>query len=90
MGALEAAPLDADARRLQWRCRRGLKELDELLERYVTATLPGASEQERGTLARLLELPDPELAGYLLGGSLPEDPQLAQLVEHILALSGNP
>ena len=68
----DGATMDAEARRLVWRGRRGLKELDVLLERYVSVTLAGASEQQRRVLARLLELPDPELAGYLLGGRSPE------------------
>lgn len=80
--------MDIEARRLVWRCRRGLKELDVLLERHVSIRLAGASEQERRTLEKLLDLPDPELAGYLLGGRLAEDPELAALIERILALGG--
>ncbi len=80
--------MDAQARRLRWRCRRGLKELDVLLERYACAALPGASSEERRTLERLLERPDPELAGYLLAGARPEDVELAALIERILACRG--
>ncbi len=82
--------MNAEARRLRWRCRRGLKELDVLLERYARATLAGASAPERRALARLLEQPDPELAAYLLGGRVPQDPELAGLVERILACRGAP
>ncbi len=76
-------PLDAEGRQLSWRCRRGLKELDVLLERYAAAALPGAGPAERSTLARLLELPDPELAGYLLAGEVPADAELAALARRI-------
>jgi antitoxin CptB len=76
-------PLDAEGRQLVWRCRRGLKELDVLLERYAAAVLPGAGPGERLTLARLLERPDPELAGYLLAGEVPADAGLAALVSRI-------
>lgn len=82
------AAVNVEARRLLWRCRRGLKELDVLLERYAGATLAGASGAERRVLARLLDQPDPELAGYLLGGSVPQDPELAGLVDRILAFCG--
>ena len=76
-------PLDAEGRQLLWRCRRGLKELDVLLERYAAAVLPEASPAERMTLARLLELPDPQLAGYLLAGAVPADTRLAALARRI-------
>ena len=83
-----AAVLDAEGRRLLWRCRRGLKELDVLLERYAAAALPDASPAERAVLARLLELPDPQLAGYLLAGAVPADPQLAALAGRIRSTGG--
>ena len=79
--ALPAAELG----RLLWRCRRGMKELDLLLERFGRRSLPAASPRERRAFEGLLELPDPVLAGYLLGGVTPEDPQTAHLVMQIRA-----
>jgi antitoxin CptB len=75
--------VDIEARALLWRCRRGMKELDVLLERYAAAVLPRADAAERRLLARLLERPDPELAGYLLGGEAPPEPEMAALVTRI-------
>jgi antitoxin CptB len=69
--------------RLRWRCRRGMKELDVLLERALGRFLPVASEAERQAFEALLELPDPQLAGYFFGGEIPADPVLAQLVARI-------
>lgn len=77
--------MDAQARSLLWRCRRGMKELDVLLERYAVAALPQAEAAERRLLARLLELADPELAGYFLGGREPPEPEMAALVSRITA-----
>ena len=70
-------------RRILWRCRRGMKELDFLLERYTHAKSLPVSAAERGTFARLLDLPDPELMAYLLGEDVPGDPELAGLVRRI-------
>ena len=72
--------LDEEGRRLLWRCRRGMKELDILLERYVRSQVAAASPQERGTLKQLLERPDPVLADYLFGHTPVSDPRLAHLV----------
>ena len=76
---------DADARRLLWRCRRGMKELDVLLERFAKGMLPTASPEERRVFERLLQLPDPMLVDYLLGQVIPEDAELARLLQRIVA-----
>jgi antitoxin CptB len=80
-----AAPLDPEGRRLLWRCRRGMKELDVILDRFARAELPHASAEQRRTFARFLELADPLLADYLLGYAIPPEPELAELVGRIAA-----
>jgi antitoxin CptB len=54
-------------RRLRWRCRRGLLELDVWLARYVEARLAELSEAERGLLERLLQEADADLLAWLNG-----------------------
>jgi len=81
-----AATAQRETGQLLWRCRRGMKELDVLLERYARQALPQASAQERHSFAQLLGLPDPLLADYLLGGDAPAEPDLAHLVRRIRAL----
>jgi antitoxin CptB len=80
-----AAPLDPEARRLLWRCRRGMKELDVILDRFARAELPGASAEQRRTFAKFLELPDPLLADYLLGYAIPPESDLAELARRLTA-----
>jgi len=70
-------------RRLLWRCRRGMKELDIILERYAHESLAGAPEAEWAVFERLLGLPDPLLAGYFLGDERPADPELRSLAARI-------
>ena len=83
----QPASLDVEARQLLWRCRRGMKELDVVLERYVRLWLPDASREDRQTLTRLLELPDPQLADYLFGHATAVEPSLAALVAAIQGVS---
>ena len=75
--------LDEEGRRLLWRCRRGMKELDILLERYVRSQVAQASAEDRATLKQLLDLPDPELADYLFGHIPVSDLPMARLVAAI-------
>ncbi len=70
-----------DARaKLRWRCRRGMKELDLLLTRWLERQYPGASATQRAQFEALLALPDPELAAWLVGGQPVDPPELAALV----------
>jgi antitoxin CptB len=72
--------------KLRWRCRRGMKELDVLLARYVEERFRSASNAEQEAFRRLLELQDPELYGYCLG-SEPPPLQFAPLIKRITAVS---
>ena len=67
---------------LRWRCRRGMKELDFLLLRYLRHAQ--ASSDERAAFTAFLELPDPDLVRYLIAGDVPDDPQLAALCRAVL------
>jgi len=62
-----------------------MKELDVLLERFARV-LPRESAPEWRVFAELLELPDPVLAAYLLGGETPAEPHLAQAIGRMRAL----
>jgi antitoxin CptB len=79
----ESAAAELDRRRMLWRCRRGMKELDVLLERYARAAHGRANAAERRAFAALLELADPQLADYLFGHDAPSDPELARLARRI-------
>ena len=69
--------------RLLWHCRRGMKELDVILERFAREGLAGASPAEWRAFERLLGLPDPLLAGYFLRQECPSDPELRALAARI-------
>lgn len=77
--------MDVVAGRLAWRCRRGMKELDLLLLRYLRECWPAADATARQAFERLLELPDPVLADYLFGRLPAPDADMARLVEALRA-----
>jgi antitoxin CptB len=70
---------------LAWNCRRGMKELDLMLRRYLDQRWSGASADEKAVFEAFLELPDPVIAGYLLGGAESTDPEVQGLVEALRA-----
>jgi len=69
--------------RLRWRCRRGMQELDILLVRYLEHDYEGAASAEREAFARLLDLQDPEVFGYLLGPERAADEVLRRVIARI-------
>ena len=65
---------------LRWRCRRGMRELDVLLERYLRERYPSAPAAEQQAFEALLDLPDPELLALLLRQQVPADAHWAHVI----------
>ena len=54
-------------RRLAWRCRRGLLELDIVLGRFVHDRYAALDDKQRVAFDELLDLPDTELWDVITG-----------------------
>ncbi len=80
----------AELGRLRWRCRRGMRELDELLTRYVDEQYEHAPEADRAAFRSLLETKDTALHAYCLGSLHPPTPELAALIGRITAGAAPP
>ena len=52
---------DADLRKLRWRCRRGMRELDQLLERWLDREWRQSPTDQREAFLRLLDTEDDKL-----------------------------
>ena len=79
-------PDDSELRRLRWRCRRGMRELDQLLLRYLDRSWPTAPDAERAVFLRLLDCEDDKLWAWCMGRERPADPELRDLVHVLLEL----
>jgi len=72
--------MDAAARnRLRWKCRRGLLELDIVLEHYL------ANGPEDHALSELLDLPDNDLWDIIAGRSDSYDRRFEETVARLRA-----
>jgi antitoxin CptB len=60
-----------------------MRELDVVLTRYLERDYPTASAEDRDAFARILELQDPEIFGYLVGRATPEEASLRHVVDRI-------
>jgi antitoxin CptB len=73
-------------KRLRWRCRRGMRELDQLLVRWLEREWAAASDAERAVFLRLLDSEDDRLWRWFLGHETAPDAALDSLVQHIRKL----
>jgi antitoxin CptB len=83
--AIEGAPTAAELGKLRWRCRRGMRELDVLLTRYVDDQYCDASESHRAAFRQLLDSQDPLIYDYFLGRREAPSLELASLIARITA-----
>nr|VFJ50718.1 MAG: antitoxin CptB [Candidatus Kentron sp. FW]VFJ52872.1 MAG: antitoxin CptB [Candidatus Kentron sp. FW] len=67
---------------LKWRCRRGMRELDLLLERFLESQYDFLTDADRELFARFLEEPNERIVDWLLEGVKAND-QYTELVEQI-------
>jgi antitoxin CptB len=72
-----------DTSRLKWQCRRGMLELDLMLEAFVDKEFPRLDENQRRHFETLLNYPDQLLFDYLLGEGKPTDGEMMRVIERI-------
>ncbi|MFZ5655009.1 MAG: succinate dehydrogenase assembly factor 2 [Pseudomonadota bacterium] len=72
-----------DRNRLRWAARRGMLELDLLLETFLDAEYESLSSEQRAVLRRLLECEDQQLFAWLLGRATAPDAQLQAMVQRV-------
>ena len=78
----------AELSRLRWLCRRGMKELDVVLGRYLEQHYSSASSSEQEYFKALLDMSDPDLYDLLLGRSATSDVELARFIQLLRDMSG--
>ena len=82
--------LDTEQKRLAWRCRRGMLELDIVLQRFVKAEFNQLNLGELRVFDAMLELPDNDFWDLLNGSKQPEnDAHLTAVIHKIKAVRFN-
>lgn len=76
--------------RLRWRCRRGIREMDILLERFLDECYPSLTEAERVILGKLVEEADLDLLDWITGRRPPFEPAYEPLIRRLQELKPGP
>ena len=72
-----------DLSRLRWRCRRGMRELDQLLVRWLDAHAASASADTLRSFEALLDAEDADLWAWTLRRGHPQRADWQVLIEQI-------
>ncbi len=58
---------EARLKKLRWRCRRGVRELDILMTRFLDETFDTLTSEQQEGFAVLLECQDPDVMDWVMG-----------------------
>ncbi|NOQ16542.1 MAG: succinate dehydrogenase assembly factor 2 [Methyloprofundus sp.] len=72
-----------EIKRLRWQCRRGVKELDDILSAYLELEYIAATAVEQRAFVALLKLEDDKLLAYFFLNNAPEVADLRGIVAKI-------
>jgi len=75
--------------RILWRCRRGTKEMDLLLQRFIADHYDALTSRAQTAFMRLLDQPDPDIMDWIMGKAEPPttDTEIRQLIDILRAIS---
>jgi antitoxin CptB len=74
---------DINRNRLAWQCRRGMRELDEILGNFLETDFKRLDQQGRKHFSKLLEYPDSVLLELLMSRMTAADRDVAHIVWQI-------
>lgn len=69
--------------RIQWACRRGMRELDLSIMPFFEYDFDGLSEEDKTVFVRLLACDDPDLFNWLMNHGEPQDSGLKRMINLI-------
>jgi antitoxin CptB len=74
------------AGKIRWRCRRGVRELDVLLMRFLEHSYKTLSNSQKIAFCDLLEVQDPIIMDWIFARSSSDEKDLQDIVEKLANL----
>ncbi len=68
---------------VRWHCRRGMLELDILLQNFFDRHYLQLSAEERALFEEILKSNDQQLYNWLMGKESPDDPKWSEMINQI-------
>lgn len=86
---LEGGGRVSEISRLRWRCRRGTRELEYLLQRFLDQGHLSLDEQDLRVFDRLLDCEDDRLIDWLIRGDDPVNGEFCAIIHRIRRGTGH-
>jgi len=75
--------------RLAWRCRRGTKELDTLLQRYLHTDYVLLTPDQQQVFEQFLDEPDPTIYAWITGNTELPDTRYLFLIDRLRTINSS-
>ncbi|MBR0573324.1 succinate dehydrogenase assembly factor 2 [Pasteurella atlantica] len=69
--------------RIEWECRRGMRELDEMIMPFYKNHFDNLSQEQQNTFVEMLKFTDPELFRWLMNQEQAPQEAMQQMVKLI-------
>ena len=69
--------------RIFWRCRRGIKEMDIVLQDFIKNSYDELNNENKSAFSKLLEEQDLDILNWVLGKDKPNDKTLIEIIKKI-------
>lgn len=69
--------------RILWRCRRGIKEMDIVLQDFIKDSYDELNNENKSAFSKLLEEQDLDILNWILGKDKPKDTALIEIIKKI-------
>ena len=66
--------------RLLWRCRRGIREMDIVLQDFLTRCYDGLPKSDQRLFRALLDESDLDILNWLMGKEKPDSAELRRII----------
>ena len=69
--------------RLLWRCRRGIKEMDIILQEFINVSYDQLNDEDKNAFSKLLDEQDLDILNWIIGKNKPTNDRLANIINII-------
>ena len=72
--------MEAERSRLAWRCRRGIREMDIVLQTFLNQSYDTLSDADKNSFAQLLDEADLDILNWIMGKDEPENDAIKNII----------